>query len=112
MNIRALTCVILVGLTATSCATEPKRTARQFCYTAKDVLLKDGVTISSETRVRCNDDPIETIPIVKMGVSPRCLEHPYRHQLPTGRIVEGINYVCQKRDGSWEVIDGRGINRQ
>jgi hypothetical protein len=103
--------MLLLGLSAAGCATEPKRTAKPYCYTSKDVVVKDGVTVSSETRVRCNDDPIETIPIKKMGISPRCLEHPYRHQLPTGRIVEGVNYVCQKRDGSWEIIDGRGINK-
>ena len=46
-----------------------------------------------------------------MGISPKCFEHPYEHRLPNGRLVQGINYVCQKRDGSWEIIDGRGINR-
>lgn len=93
------------------CASTPPKTARQFCYTSKDIKVKDGERVSSETQIRCNDDPIETIPIVKMGISPRCFEHPYRHTLPSGRIVEGLNYVCQKGNGAWEVIDGRGINR-
>lgn len=93
------------------CASAPPKTARQFCYTSKDIKVKDGERVSSETQIRCNDDPIETIPIVKMGISPRCFEHPYRHILPSGRIVEGLNYVCQKRNGGWEVIDHRSINR-
>lgn len=93
------------------CASAPPKTARQFCYTSKDITVKDGERVNSQTQIRCNDDPIETIPTKKMGVSARCFEHPYRQTLPNGRIIEGVNYACQKRDGSWELIDGRGINR-
>ena len=92
------------------CASAPPKTARQFCYTSKDITVQDGEKVSSQTQIRCNDDPIETIPTARMGISPKCFENPYRHQLPNGRIVQGMNYVCQKRDGSWEIIDGRGIN--
>ena len=78
------------------CASAPPKTARQFCYTSKDITVQDGEKVKSQTQIRCNDDPIETIPTVKMGVSARCFEHPYRQQLPNGRIIEGINYACQK----------------
>lgn len=103
---------LIVSVVLVGCSSPQPKTARQFCYTSKDITVKDGERVSSQTQIRCNDDPIETIPTKKMGISPRCFEHPYRHQLPSGRIVEGINYACQKRDGSWEYIDGRGINRQ
>lgn len=102
---------VLVVVYLAGCASAPPNTARQFCYTSKDITVQDGEKVKSQTQVRCNDDPIETLPTVRMGVSARCFEHPYRQQLPNGRIIEGINYACQKRDGSWEVIDGRGINR-
>jgi hypothetical protein len=41
-----------------------------------------------------------------MGISPKCFENPYRHVLPSGRIIQGMTYACQKRDGTWESIDG------
>jgi hypothetical protein len=103
--------VVLGAVYLAGCASTPPKTARQFCYTSKDITVQDGEKVKSQTQVRCNDDPIETIPIKKMGVSPKCFENPYQQRLPNGRLVEGINYVCQKRDGSWEIIDSRGINR-
>jgi hypothetical protein len=45
-----------------------------------------------------------------MGVAKQCFEQPYRHQLPSGRIIEGRGYACQKYDGTWEVIDGRNTH--
>jgi hypothetical protein len=104
--------LVLVGsfMVGGCASSSPTKTARQYCYTSKDITVKNGEKVDSTTQVRCNDDPIETIPTVKMGISPKCFENPYRHQLPSGRVVEGMNYVCQKRDGSWEIIDGRGIN--
>jgi hypothetical protein len=104
--------LVLVGsfMVGGCASSSPTKTARQYCYTSKDITVKNGENVDSTTQVRCNDDPIETIPTVKMGISPKCFENPYRHQLPSGRVVEGMNYVCQKRDGSWEIIDGRGIN--
>jgi len=104
--------LVLVGsfMVGGCASSSPTKTARQYCYTSKDITVKNGENVDSITQVRCNDDPIETIPTVKMGISPKCFENPYRHQLPSGRVVEGMNYVCQKRDGSWEIIDGRGIN--
>jgi len=101
--------VILAG-----CGSVPRQIhqpAKPACYGTKDVTIVDGKSVASQTIVRCTDDPIESIPIKRMGVAPKCFEHPYKQQLPNGRIIEGINYACQKRDGSWEVIDGRGINR-
>ena len=111
MNSLKLGLAVLGVAFLAGCSSTPPKTARQFCYTSKDITVKNGEKIDSTTQVRCNDDPIETMPTVKMGVSPKCFEHPYRTTLPNGRIVQGINYVCQKRDGSWEVFDGRGINR-
>jgi hypothetical protein len=106
-----LVLTVMAMVFVAGCASAPPKTARQFCYTSKDITVKDGEKVNSQTQIRCNDDPIETIPTVRMGVSARCFEHPYRQKLPNGRIIEGINYACQKRDGTWEIIDGRGINR-
>lgn len=111
MNTIRLGLAVLGVVYLAGCTSAPPKTARQFCYTSKDITVQNGERVNSQTQIRCNDDPIETIPIKKMGISPKCFEHPYRQQLPNGRIIEGMNYVCQKRDGSWEIIDGRGIGR-
>ena len=92
------------------CSSTPVKSAKQYCHTSQEIRVQDKETVSSETLIRCNDDPIEQIGIKKMGVAKQCFEQPYRHQLPSGRIIEGRGYACQKYDGTWEVIDGRNIN--
>jgi hypothetical protein len=92
------------------CSSTPVKSAKQYCHTSQEIRVQDKETVSSETLIRCNDDPIEQIGIKKMGVAKQCFEQPYRHQLPSGRIIEGRGYACQKYDGTWEVIDGRNIH--
>jgi hypothetical protein len=92
------------------CSSTPVKSAKQYCHTSQEIRVQDKETISSETLIRCNDDPIEQIGIKKMGVAKQCFEQLYRHQLPSGRIIEGRGYACQKYDGTWEVIGGRNIH--
>jgi hypothetical protein len=93
------------------CASSPPpKTARQYCYTSQEIKTRNGEKVDSQTTVSCNDDPIERIPTKRMGISPSCFENPYQYRLPSGRIIQGMNYACQKRDGTWEVIDGRTLN--
>jgi hypothetical protein len=99
----ALVGSFLVGGCASS---PPPKTARQYCYTSQEIKTRNNQKVDSQTTVSCNDDPIERIPSKVMGISPRCFENPYRHVLPSGRIIEGMTYACQKRDGTWESIDG------
>ena len=74
LGLAVLGLVVLAG-----CASSPPKTARQYCYTSQDITVKNGEKVDSQTQVRCNDDPIETIPTKKMGISPKCFENPYRH---------------------------------
>jgi hypothetical protein len=105
------TLLVIVSLAALAgCSSSPKKIASQFCYTSQEVRVKNNETVSSETVVSCNDDPVERIPIKKIGVAKQCFESPYKHQLPSGRMIQGMGYACQKFDGTWEIIDGRGIN--
>ena len=106
----SLLLVVSVAVAGTGCSSKPIKSAKQYCHTSQEIRVQDKNTVSSETLIKCNDDPIEQIGIKKMGVAKQCFEQPYRHQLPSGRIIEGRGYACQKYDGTWEVIDGRNIN--
>ena len=99
-----------MAVAGSGCSSTPVKSAKQYCHTSQEIRVQDKETVSSETLIKCNDDPIEQIGIKKMGVAKQCFEQPYRHQLPSGRIIEGRGYACQKYDGTWEVIDGRNIN--
>ena len=101
-------CMILVSVSG--CSSAPPKQHKQYCYTSQEIRKSGNDTVSSNTLVKCNDDPIEQIGIKKMGVAKQCFESPYRHQLPSGRIIEGRGYACQKFDGTWEIIDGRNIH--
>ena len=107
--------VLVLGLSIVAgslwgCSSAPPKFAKQYCYTSQEIRTKNKETVSSETLVKCNDDPIEQIGMKKIGVAKQCFENPYRHRLPSGRIVEGVSYACQKYDGTWEVLDGSLVN--
>jgi len=106
----SLLLIVSLAVAGSGCSSTPVKSAKQYCHTSQEIRVQDKETVSSETLIRCNDDPIEQIGIKKMGVAKQCFEQPYRHQLPSGRIIEGRGYACQKYDGTWEVIDGRNIN--
>jgi hypothetical protein len=112
MHSKLISVLLVSGFVAAGCAsTPPPKTARQYCYTNQEIKTRNGEKVDSQTTISCNDDPIEQIPTKRMGISPSCFENPYRYQLPNGRIIQGMNYACQKKhDGSWEIIDGRTLN--
>jgi hypothetical protein len=99
--------VLVSSFVVAGCASAPPpKSARQYCYTSQEIKTRNNEKVDSQTTVSCNDDPIERIPSKAMGISPKCFENPYRHVLPSGRIIQGMTYACQKRDGTWESIDG------
>jgi hypothetical protein len=110
MKTIGLLLIVSLAVAGSGCSSTPVKSAKQYCHTSQEIRVQDKETVSSETLIRCNDDPIEQIGIKKMGVAKQCFEQPYRHQLPSGRIIEGRGYACQKYDGTWEVIDGRNIH--
>jgi len=110
MKTIGLLLIVSMAIAGSGCSSTPVKSAKQYCHTSQEIRVQDKETVSSETLIKCNDDPIEQIGIKKMGVAKQCFEQPYRHQLPSGRIIEGRGYACQKYDGTWEVIDGRNIN--
>lgn len=110
MKTIGLLLIVSLAVAGSGCSSTPVKSAKQYCHTSQEIRVQDKETVSSETLIRCNDDPIEQIGIKKMGVAKQCFEQPYRHQLPSGRIIEGRGYACQKYDGTWEVIGGRNIH--
>jgi hypothetical protein len=95
---------VIAALTLAGCSTAPPKQHKQYCHTSQEIRKNGNNVVSSDTLVKCNDDPIEQIGIKKMGVAKQCFENPYRHRLPSGRIIEGMGYACQKYDGTWEII--------
>lgn len=85
------------------CSSAPKQTARQYCYTSQEIRKNGNDTVSSDTLVKCNDDPIEQMTIKKMGIAQNCGEYKYFIPL-NGRMQERRGYACQKFDGAWEVV--------
>jgi len=110
MKTIGLLLIVSMAIAGLGCSSTPVKSAKQYCHTSQEIRVQDKETVSSETLIKCNDDPIEQIGIKKMGVAKQCFEQPYRHQLPSGRIIEGRGYACQKYDGTWEVIDGRNTH--
>lgn len=100
-------CIIMmfVGIALTGCSstTPVKTTQRQYCYTSQEIKTKNKETVSSETLVKCNDDPIEQIVIRKAGVATNCGEFTNRMNI-RGQYHEEKSIACQKFDGTWEVI--------
>ena len=106
----SLLLIVSLAVAGSGCSSTPVKSAKPYCHTSQEIRVQDKEIVSSETLIKCNDDPIEQIGIKKMGIAKQCFQQPYRHQLPSGRIIEGRGYACQKYDGTWEVIDGRNIN--
>lgn len=95
--------MIVVGLLS-GCSSAPKQTARQYCYTSQEIRTKNGSNVSSETLVKCNDDPVEQIVMKKAGMAQNCGEVVDYVELPGGKVIQTRNLVCQKFNGRWEYI--------
>ncbi len=59
--------------------------------------------MSSQTTVKCSDDPIEHVVIKKAGVAKDCFENRTRINIRGREIIER-SIACQKFDGTWEVL--------
>ena len=101
---KTLIALIAIGLVLPGCSSTPvKTTSRQYCHTKQDIRLKNGETVSSDTEINCNDDPIEQMTVKKMGIAQNCGEYKYFVTL-NGQVRERYGYACQKLDGRWEVV--------
>ena len=51
--------------------------APQYCHTTEDIVVENGATVSSKTRVECTDDMIKKHFYPRSGMAPNCGEFDY-----------------------------------
>ena len=84
----------------TGCSSAPKQTTdKPYCYTNKEVRVKNGTNVSSETLVKCSDDPIERIVIKRAGMAENCGWTSNWITLPSGRTVNDKYITCITEGG-------------
>ena len=97
--------VPLVCLTSLAgCSSTPEQSAwnqQQYCYTDETITDYNG-KVNSSKRVECTDRPAENWRR-QLGVANTCREYFYNMRL-NNRTERRRGYVCQKLDGSWEVV--------
>lgn len=99
----ALACVMAL---LSGCSSAPvQTTTRPYCNTSQEIRTKNGTNVSSETLVKCNDDPVEQIVIKKAGMAQNCgwVSNPIT--LPGGRTVNEAYISCLASNGRWVRID-------
>ncbi len=97
-----LAMVVVISLLA-GCSSTPREPIRPYCHTSQEIRKQNNETVSSETVVKCNDDPVEQMVIRKAGVATNCGQFKNRINI-NGRYREEIGIACQKFDGTWEVM--------
>jgi hypothetical protein len=102
----------LTMLFVSGCSSTPKANSMftdQFCHTSQTIKTKNGENVSSQTTVKCSDDPTEKYIPAKLGISKDC-EVTHVNINLNGRLVKERIYACKKFDGTYDVI-GSGIIR-
>lgn len=78
--------------------------APQYCHTTEDIVVENGATVSSKTRVECTDDMIKKHFYPRSGMAPNCGEFVYPMK-KGGYDVYRKGVSCQKPDGTWEIVN-------
>ena len=76
----------------------------QYCHTKSEYTLKNGNKANSRVDVNCTDDPKDKHFLAYSGMAKDCREHYYVINL-NGKRVRQRGFVCQKIDGSWEIVN-------
>ncbi len=76
----------------------------QYCHTKSNYTLDNGNTASSRIDVNCTDDPNDKHFLAYSGMAKKCREH-YYNVWYHGKQQKQRGFVCQKLDGSWEVLN-------
>ena len=101
---------IIVGavLALSACSSNTMPTMAQFepqyCHTKSKYTLKNGNKANSRVDVNCTDDPKDKHFLAYSGMAKDCREHYYVINL-NGKRVRQRGFVCQKIDGSWEIVN-------
>jgi len=76
----------------------------QYCHTNSKYTLKDGNKANSRVDVNCTDNPKDKHFLAYSGMAKDCREHYYEIFL-NGKMQRQRGFVCQKLDGSWEIVN-------
>jgi len=96
--------LLIVTSVLAGCSSTPQVSdweQQQYCYTDETITQNNGV-IDSRKSVECTDRPAENWRR-QLGVADTCREYLYNVRL-NNRIERRRGYVCQKMDGSWEIV--------
>ena len=101
---------LIVGavLALSACSSNTMPTMAQFepqyCHTKSKYTLKNGNKANSRVDVNCTDNPKDKHFLAYSGMAKDCREHYYEIFL-NGKMSRQRGFVCQKLDGSWEVLN-------
>ena len=93
--------VILVGCASTDTSAPQD----QYCYTDENIELKNGETVSSETKISCSDKPNVNHITRSAGVAGEC--RTYIHKIRRNGVTKNVKgFLCRFPNGSWEPVNG------
>ena len=101
---------VIVGavLALSACSSNTMPTMAQFepqyCHTKSKYTLKNGNKANSRVDVNCTDNPKDKHFLAYSGMAKDCREHYYEIFL-NGKMQRQRGFVCQKLDGSWEIVN-------
>lgn len=103
--------LIIAALGISGCSSMPNarvdntpNPGSQYCYTSQNISLKDGERVSSQTDLKCSDDPVERIAINRSEMADSC--HMFEYWIrKSGNVVYKNAIRCRLPNGNWHVVD-------
>lgn len=102
-----LSSIAMVTLAGCASAQQVVEKTPQYCYTDQEIVVQNGSTVSSATRVECTDDQIKRLAQKRLGIAPNCGHFTYWMK-QGGKDVQQRGISCQRPDGSWEIVNTAG----
>ena len=102
--------VIIAGavMALSACSSHNKPVMSQFqpqyCHQTTTINTNNGQTVNSKGLTECTDNPKNKHFLAYSGIAKTCREHFYEIWL-NGKAVKQRGFVCQKLDGSWEIVN-------
>ena len=102
--------VVLMGavLAVTACSSHNQKPVMaqfqpQYCYQTTTIETNNN-TVNSKGLTECTDNPKNKHFLAYSGMAKDCREHYYEIFL-NGKMQRQRGFVCQKLDGSWEIVN-------
>lgn len=94
-------CLVVAGCSSTQQYVDH---TPQYCNTQQQIVVENGNTVSSQTRLECTDNQVQRIKQHQAGLAENCGRFTY-HMNMGGRLVTKQGISCQRIDGTWEIIN-------